>query len=227
MLPLEIWQKIKVVLFDAEGTLFRIWPSVGHIYAEVCRPFGLSASPADLDQSFQEAWQAHLKRGHRRRLTPKECFQEWYQIFLDTVSPYGKLTDPKAAYRACYEAFARKEAFRPSPGIEVLSLLRKQGRRLAIVSNWDERLRRLLKDFGLLDLFEEVFIACELGIAKPDPAFFELACRSLKVLPDQALMIGDNLEEDVLAARRAGLWALFYPGGDLKRLFPKDYSNGT
>ncbi len=220
MLPLEIWQGIKVVLFDAEGTLFQIWPSVGHIYAEVCRSFGLLASPTELSQSFQKAWEAHLKRRHQRRLTPKECFREWYQIFLDTVSPYGKLTDPEAAYQACYEAFAQKEAFRLSPGIEVLSLLREQGHRLAIISNWDERLRRLLKDFGLLALFEEVFIACEIGLAKPDPTFFELACQRLRISPEEALMIGDNLEEDVLAARKAGLWALSYPGGDLKRLFP-------
>ncbi len=220
MLPLEIWQGIKVVLFDAEGTLFRIWPSTGHIYAEVCRSFGLLTSPKELNRSFQEAWKAHLKRRHKWTLTPEGCFQEWYQIFLDTVSPCGKLTDPKKAYRACYEAFARKEAFKLSPGIEVLCLLREQGRRLAIISNWDERLRGLLKDFKLLDLFEELFIACELGLAKPDPAFFELACQGLKVLPDQALMIGDNLEEDVLAARKAGLWALSYPGGDLRKLFP-------
>ncbi|MEU6370592.1 HAD-IIA family hydrolase [Streptomyces sp. NPDC046931] len=40
---------------------------------------------------------------------------------------------------------------------------------------------------------------------KPSPAFFEAALARLGVGPDQALMVGDDIENDVLAAQRAGI----------------------
>ena len=45
----------------------------------------------------------------------------------------------------------------------------------------------------------------QLGVAKPDPRAFELACVHLGVPPHAAVYIGDQLEVDALAATAAGL----------------------
>jgi hypothetical protein len=44
-----------------------------------------------------------------------------------------------------------------------------------------------------LDAFVQTFVlSCDLGIAKPDPAPFEIACERLGVLPERTLMVGNN-----------------------------------
>ncbi len=223
MLPRDIWSQIEVVFFDAEGTLFLIRPSVGHIYVRVCQKFGLKASPKDLGQSFKRAFARYSKRlkAGEVELSPQGCLESWRRVFLEAVAPFGTLTDPDKAFKECYEAFAQPEAFALAPGArEVLESLRQKNKRLTIISNWDERLRRLLRAYGLDEFFERLFISCEVGLLKPAVDFYQLACSQMGVAPHHALMVGDNLDNDILAARRAGLWALHYTGGDLRFLFP-------
>jgi len=219
MLPEYLFAKIKVVFFDAEGTLFTIHPSVGHIYARVAEKFGIKASCEAIERRFFEIYRQSRRAWEADH---ESCFEGWRDVFLKTMEGFGTLSDPEAAFKECYECFARREFFRLSPGVrETLAFLREKGRRLAVISNWDERLRRLIEAFELSSFFEEIFISCETGLAKPDPAIFEFACQKMGVRPEEALMVGDSLEDDVLGARRAGLFALRYPGGNMKRLFSR------
>ena len=55
------------------------------------------------------------------------------------------------------------------------------------------------------------------GAAKPDPRIFHAACDALGVEPEATLHIGDDLELDVLAARRAGLHAAWLLRPELDR----------
>ncbi len=220
MLPETLFEEIEAVFFDAEGTLFVIYPSVGHVYARICKEHGLLVSPQEMERHFREVFATLRKKNFR--LDPEGCFTYWRQVFQETVRRFGSLDDLDAAFKKCYQAFASKENFRLNPGArESLTYLRKKGKKLALISNWDERLRALVADFGLEDLFEEIVISCEVGYAKPEPEIYLLTCRKLAVDPEKVLMVGDQLEEDVWAARKAGLWALRYPGGDLRRLFKK------
>jgi putative hydrolase of the HAD superfamily len=77
--------------------------------------------------------------------------------------------------------------------------------RLAIVSNWDERLRPLLARLDLLERFEVVVVSCEAGSRKPEPRIFQAATEALGLSPDQVLHVGDSLEHDVMGARAAGM----------------------
>ena len=52
-------------------------------------------------------------------------------------------------------------------------------------------------------LFQRVVISQEVGVAKPDPAIFQIALGG--TAPDRALMIGDGISSDVLGANRAGV----------------------
>ncbi|AEH44892.1 HAD-superfamily hydrolase, subfamily IA, variant 1 [Thermodesulfatator indicus DSM 15286] len=220
MLPQNIWEKIEAVFFDAEGTLFHITPPVGYIYAEICREYGLLVDASELQKTFLKVY---LSLRGNWKASPESCFEGWREVFLKTISFFGKLKDPEAAYLKGYECFANPKYFRLSPDTEeTLSALKASGRRLAILSNWDERLIRLIKAFGLEHLFEDILVSCEAGFMKPEPEIFHLACERLKISPNRALMIGDSLSDDVLGARAAGLWALRYPGGSLKKFFPQE-----
>jgi FMN phosphatase YigB (HAD superfamily) len=49
-------KKYKAVFFDVGGTLLRVHPSVGEVYAELARDFGFSGSPDALDEQFRLQW---------------------------------------------------------------------------------------------------------------------------------------------------------------------------
>lgn len=53
--------------------------------------------------------------------------------------------------------------------------------------------------------FEHIVISGEFGSGKPDPAIFEYALNKLVVDKDEVLMVGDNLNTDILGANRAGI----------------------
>ena len=103
------------------------------------------------------------------------------------------------------DEFMASLVFEPVPGaVETIAGLRAHGLRLAVVANWDCALPEHLAVAGLLDRFDTVVTSARAGVAKPDPAIFELALRELGVRAEQALHVGDEpLDEE--GARAAGL----------------------
>ena len=81
------------------------------------------------------------------------------------------------------------------------------GVRLAVVSNWDERLEPLLRRLRLHSYFEAVAVSCDVGFTKPSPVIFAHALRKLGVAPEVAMHVGDRVREDVEGARAAGMTA--------------------
>ncbi len=98
---------------------------------------------------------------------------------------------------------------RAEPGTrELLEGLRAAGLRLAVVSNADGRVDRYLETAGLADCFEFVLDSGVVGIEKPDPRIFQLACERLGMSPDEVVYVGDSYEVDVVGARAAGIEAI-------------------
>jgi putative hydrolase of the HAD superfamily len=82
------------------------------------------------------------------------------------------------------------------------------GFRLVVLSNWDRRLLRTLKDLRLDDFFEKIYISTLIGYAKPNFGAFQHVLDDLKVSPQEILHVGDTLEEDILGAQQANIRAV-------------------
>ena len=84
------------------------------------------------------------------------------------------------------------------------------------------------RDLYPTDLFEIVIDSSEVGIRKPDPAIYRLACEKLGVSPGRTAFV-DDIETNVEGAREVGLTAIrFTTNGEvlaeLKPLFPKAFA---
>jgi HAD superfamily hydrolase (TIGR01549 family) len=88
-----------------------------------------------------------------------------------------------------------------------LAELRRRGYRLGVVSNADGRVDALLAEVGLREHFEVVVDSGAVGVEKPDPRIFRLACEAMGVPPAETAYVGDIYEIDVVGARSAGLAA--------------------
>jgi putative hydrolase of the HAD superfamily len=88
--------------------------------------------------------------------------------------------------------------------------LKAAGLQTAILSNMGEDvLAAIRSDFSWIHDFDVLVWSCEVGSAKPHPAIYAHAIEKLGLKAEEALFI-DNLEENILAARAAGLQGIVF-----------------
>jgi putative hydrolase of the HAD superfamily len=193
---------IKAVTFDVGNTLITTWPSVGHIYAEIAAPYsGKHLTPELMNERFRALWPGRLHLAETR--------SGWQQLVDELFEGLVDVPPSRTFFAEIYQRFAHADAWRIYDDVlPVLDRLAAQGLRLAIISNWDERLRDLLRRLELDAPFEVIVVSCEVGRPKPDPAIFDEAALKLGLPARQILHIGDSAEMDLHGARDAGFHAL-------------------
>lgn len=90
----------------------------------------------------------------------------------------------------------------------------KQQFRIVLVSDAEDsdriQVARALNRANLVEFFEEIFTPTELNARKPAPDYYRRVLNHLAIAPENAIMIGDNYEKDIIAAKQAGLWTIWY-----------------
>jgi FMN phosphatase YigB (HAD superfamily) len=89
-----------------------------------------------------------------------------------------------------------------------LETLRGLGLRLAVVSNSNGTVARLLEALGLARQLDAIVDSGIVGFEKPDPRIFRHAAALLGVKPEDAVHVGDLYSVDVVGARAAGARAI-------------------
>ena len=80
--------------------------------------------------------------------------------------------------------------------------------------------REKIKRFGLDRYFSVCLIEGEVGCGKPDQRVFKMALDKLDVRPNQAWMVGDDLERDIAGAQATGIFSIWHDYG--KKGLPED-----
>jgi putative hydrolase of the HAD superfamily len=199
---------IRTIFFDAAGTLIYLPKSVGHHYAFVAERIGLHLDTARLDRAFADCWKLTPPRSSVVGPRPdddKGWWRELVNCVLDRVAPNLGELDRDAYFEAVYGHFAEAGVWDAYPEVdEVLSTL--EGRfELAVLSNFDARLRMILEHLGLSKYFAHVFLSSELGADKPDPEIYRRALRLSGKRPNETMHVGDDPERDWQGATAAGL----------------------
>ena len=223
---------IKAVFFDAAGTLFHLNGTVGEHYALVGHEVGLDLNADKLDRAFHSAW--------KRRVSPRPAIngprenddKDWWRDLVETifeeVAPSVNDLDRDNFFEVAYEHFAEAGVWQLYP--EVLDVLQalSPGLGLAVVSNFDGRLRMILEQLGISKFFSFVFLSSELGADKPDPEIFRRALGFMDLRPNEVLHAGDDPERDWKAAEQAGLsvFRLRRPENSLRDLLTRSGSGG-
>ena len=198
----------KAIFFDAVGTLFYLTRSVGHHYALVGEEVGLKLDVARLDRAFASAWRQmppRLPIDGPRPDDDKGWWRQLVDLVLDEVAPSLEEIDRDNFFEIAYEHFAEAGVWKLYP--EVTKVLPKVQPRfqLAVISNFDGRLRFIFEHLGISKFFSHVFISSELGADKPDPEIYRRALSFIRLEPSEVLHVGDDPERDWKGAAAAGL----------------------
>lgn len=202
----------KAVFFDVGGTLLRVHPSVGEVYARHARAYGFDGDAGDLNKQFRVEWKnlGGLEGlGRKKGVAVEKEF--WRKLVRQTFAPFGGLQDFDAYFTHIYEVFRDASSWRVYEDVlesGILHTLKSRGVVLGVISNWDSRLPQILKNTGLADYFQFVLASTVVGSAKPDAGIFAEALRLSGVSADRACHIGDELHTDFEGARNAGLHSI-------------------
>ncbi len=200
----------KVFLFDLDDTLLVFDAIAVPCWQQVCEEFAPRASGLTAQTLFQAIWacggrywsdpeqhrQGRLNIVQARREIVAEALRE---LNIDRPELAREIADRFSAERV--------RQMYPFPGaVETLAQLRGRGARLGLLTNGDEAgQRQKIRRFGLEPLFDCILIEGELGYGKPDERVYRRALAELEGKPEDAVMVGDNLEWDVAGAQRLGI----------------------
>ena len=96
------------------------------------------------------------------------------------------------------------------PGMpELIRSLRESAKVVLLSDAPGTFLHRMLKERGLSDLFDSIYVSSELHMAKPDPAFFRHVLAEQGTAPEHAIMIDDRVK-NVQGAESVGMHGLVY-----------------
>jgi putative hydrolase of the HAD superfamily len=201
---------VRAVVFDAVGTLLFADPPVTDVYHLAGWQHGSRLERDEVGRRMRAAFAASEAGDGLVRQPTSEAQERrrWQQIvaavFDDVQDPTGPL------FRDLWQHFAQPQHWQLFPDVPlVLSELAARGYRLAIASNFDQRLRTIQAGLPVLAPVEHCFISSQLGFPKPDARFFEAARQQLGLPPEEILLVGDDWTNDILGARAAGWQAIY------------------
>ena len=204
----------KAVFFDAGGTLFSPHPSVGEIYARVAKKHGILAESQKIETIFRSEFSKRDKMNSAGAHATEKNEKDWWRRLVWDVfqNAVGAHNDPPLHlffapfFEELYDLFATAEAWKLYPEtLGVLRFLKNKGLCLGIVSNWDSRLFSICKTMNINQYFDFILASAVVGFAKPDPKIFEKAIDLSHVKLEEAIHIGDSVENDIFGARNAGI----------------------
>lgn len=201
------------ILFDLDNTILELnseredyWNFVTRKYSGLINPVLYSELSSKILEKGDWFW-SDQERNRKGRLNLRQSRRTIVQLALDDL---GISHDGLAIQIADDFSELRENGANFShliPGcVETLNHLKSKGVRVALVTNGGSKAQRSkLEQFGLMDLFDEIFIEEEIGIGKPHPEFYSTVLSKLDLLPGDAWMVGDNLFLDVLAPQKLGI----------------------
>ena len=202
-MALKFRSPMRWVVFDAVGTLLFAQPSVAQAYASIGNRYGSTLEVDEVRTRFREAFAVHERH---YQTSEAEEFQFWKRVVKDVLGP---VNDEAACFAELYEHFGLTSSWRVEDSTrDVIQQLQLEGLSIAIASNFDARLHRILDGDPVLSQVQTRLISSEVGWRKPSPEFFQRLVKRCGVPANEILMVGDDFDNDYLGARTSGLQAV-------------------
>jgi putative hydrolase of the HAD superfamily len=195
---------MRVVLLDALGTLVRLEPPAPALAAELFNRIGATVSEAEAEAAIGAEigyYRAHFDEG-RDAQSVLALRRRCASIVAAALPGVGEGLDEDG----WLDVLLASLRFTPFADVKpALAELRRQQRRLVVVSNWDWSLHLVLERLGMAPLLDGVVTSAEVGARKPAREIFARGLALAGADAGEALHVGDSVAEDVEGARAAGI----------------------
>lgn len=192
--------KMNTILFDLDETLlerrksleeFASWQAKGMLRKSVSSVEDYSNRFIELD-SNGAVWKDEVYR----KLKVEFGISDW------------SVEDLLNSYELCFCGFCRLMPH----AYEAIKSLNNDGYTLGLVSNGKSPFQeRNFNALGISHMFGSVIVSDAVGLRKPEPAIFYLACAELGVEPIETIFVGDNPIADISGANSVGMYTVYIP----------------
>ncbi|KAK7094992.1 haloacid dehalogenase-like hydrolase domain-containing protein 3 [Littorina saxatilis] len=217
---------IRLITVDITNTMIRVIGSPGKHYAIVAKRYGIDADEEALTGSFLRHYKEYCgKYPNFGASVDMSAYNWWNSLVFDTFHTIGVRDEEIMAKVAkdLYHYYATKIAWELLPGtLEALQELQKFDVKIGVISNYDHRLYKVLKEMDLRKYFDFVLPSYVVGAEKPDPLIFQRALEDANVKAEEAVHFGDNIEKDFIGARNAGIAAFLLESKGVNHKFLDD-----
>ena len=210
---MEFRKMIQALLFDINGTVTDILTDEGRpeIYRTLsnfldCR--GVKIAPETIQTRYFE-----LIR--RQKAESDEAYPEFdvIEVFRELLLENGVAAGTAALAPLLSEIFRAASRFKLElyPGVaELLPELAQRYRLAAVSDGQSQWARSEMNSVGIAPYFDPVIISGDCGFRKPDRRMFDRALAQLRLGPEEAVFVGNDMYRDVRGAHKAGMKAVFF-----------------
>jgi putative hydrolase of the HAD superfamily len=207
-------KQYKDLFIDFDDTLYDTYGNAVIALRETFDYFQLKRYFSDPQLFYDSYWEANIdlwSRYSRGEITRDNLIVERFR------RPLSEGKGIEVTKEFCLEVSDRFLDFCSNkPGVvdgahEVMDYLKKKGYRMHMTSNgFHEVQYKKLAACGLKDYFDNIILSEDAKYNKPSKAYFDYALKIAGAQSDSVLMIGDNLNTDILGALHAGLDAMLF-----------------
>jgi HAD superfamily hydrolase (TIGR01662 family) len=193
----------RAIFFDVDFTLIHPGPTFGgEGYQRFCRRHGITVDASRFDEAVALA--SAVLDEVQDHVYDHALFHRYTAAIIAGMGGTGEAVE--ACAREMYAEWARCHHFQLYEDVpDVLRLLAGAGVRIGLISNSHRCLASFQSHFELEGLITAALSSSEHGYMKPHPSIFEAALRLTGVRAEEAVMVGDSLQHDILGARRVGM----------------------
>ena len=197
---------IQAIIFDLDNTLLDFIKMKQFAVKAAITAMNEAGLNVDEEKAYQEILDLYVQKGWENQ----QVFDDYLNQTIGAVSN-KILAAGIVAYRR-----AREATLLVYPNVnKTLIELTKMGIKLAVVSDAPSREAWMrLYYLNLHHVFDPVLTYDDTGVRKPSPKPFQMALDYMKIKPEEALMIGDWPERDVVGAKQIGIKTIFARYGD-------------
>lgn len=204
----------EAALFDLDDTIIWTSKNVEQDWSVVCEHFQLEFLGKDPKlvqtaiRDYREWYWSDDYRHREGRLNPMRTLVDNVHEALKNLGvDKSKISKEMAVmWRS-----RREETIEPFSGaLDTLVRLRDAGVRLAMITNGAAEMQRWkIERFKLENYFDHIQVEGEFGLGKPELQVYRHALNKLSVAPINAWMAGDNIELDVGAPQKLGIYSIW------------------
>jgi len=202
----------KAVLFDVDFTLIYPGPTFhGEGYQAFCARHGIDVDPLKFTDAVASA--SPLLNNPEDTPYNADIFIAYTNHIIREMGGSGPNVD--ACSREIYDEWAACHHFEMYDDVPaVLETLAKSGIRIGLISNTQRCLTSFQSHFELQGLIAATISSFEHGYMKPHPSIFSAVLERLGARPDETVMVGDSIRQDIEGALRVGMRAVLVHRGD-------------
>lgn len=195
----------KAIYFDIDDTILDFTKCCKQAFIETMKKYNISFTE-ELYTSFVQIDHDLWTKQKQNLLTVQEVLEQRFQLFNNE----NHIQIPDSDLKQEFQYQLTQTYILEEDGKEVLETLSKNYLLYGASNGIYTMQVHRLKQAGVYEYFQELYVSDMIGYEKPDLHFFQIVLEKAQLKKEEVLFVGDSYEADILGAINAGIDTCWY-----------------